>query len=161
MGERIGEFLEPLAGWFRSLGIPEPITQWGHPVMMGTVIFVMGGYAIYMGWRGRLATDGEVAAKSLAMHAQLMPFVTLFLALGFTGGVLSLVMQQHPIMESPHFWTGCLVLLLLGINGAIAFTGFAGNKKEIFRNAHAILGSVVTVLLVVHVVLGLNLGLSL
>ena len=27
----LSELLEPIASQFRSLGIPEPITHWGHP----------------------------------------------------------------------------------------------------------------------------------
>lgn len=161
MGESLSQQLEPLAAWFRSLGIPEPITHWGHPVMMGTVIFIMGSYVAYSGWKSRLTTDGEVAAKSRATHRQIAPFMTLFLALGFTGGVLSLVMQKHPILESPHFWSGLIVLLLLGINGAIAFFGFGGEQKELLRTLHAYIGSFILIILVIHTVLGLNLGFSL
>ena len=62
--------------------------------MMGIVIFVMGSYVAYAGWRGRLAADKEVAAKYRADHRKLAPFMFLFLALGYTGCVLSLVMQQ-------------------------------------------------------------------
>ena len=29
-------------GEVTSLGIPEPIVHWGHPLMMGIVVFVMG-----------------------------------------------------------------------------------------------------------------------
>ena len=36
----LSELLEPLAAWFRSLGIPEPIVNWGHPVMV-IVVFVL------------------------------------------------------------------------------------------------------------------------
>jgi hypothetical protein len=83
----------------------------------------------------------------------------LFIALGYTGGVLSLVMQHKPIFESPHFWTGSSAVILLGINALMTF-GFGGDKKQVFRTAHAYLGSTIMILLVVHVVLGLKLGLS-
>ncbi len=36
------ELLEPIANVFRGLGIPEPITHWGHPVMMGNRYFYDG-----------------------------------------------------------------------------------------------------------------------
>jgi hypothetical protein len=26
----VTEILEPIAAWFRSLGVPEPIVHWGH-----------------------------------------------------------------------------------------------------------------------------------
>jgi hypothetical protein len=84
----------------------------------------------------------------------------LFMAAGYTGGVLSLVMQHHPILESPHFWTGTIVLLLLLINGTIALTSFGGNKAAL-RTAHAYLGSTALCILFLHAVLGLKLGLAL
>ncbi len=63
-------------------------------------------------------------------------------------------------MESSHFWTGSVVLLLLGINGAISLSKFGGNKPGL-RMLHAYLGSTALCLLFVHAVLGLKLGLSL
>jgi len=159
MGEQLSQVLEPIAAWFRTLGVPEPIVHWGHPVMMGIVIFVLGSFVAYMGWRSRLTKDGEVAAKSRASHRQLAPLMYLFIALGYTGGVLSLVMQHKPIFESPHFWTGSSAVILLAINAVMTF-GFGGDKKESFRTAHAYLGSTIMILLVVHVVLGLKLGFS-
>ncbi len=46
------EVLEPIAAQFRSLGIPEPIVHWGHPLMMAIVVFVMGSFVGFAGWRG-------------------------------------------------------------------------------------------------------------
>jgi hypothetical protein len=160
MGERLSELLEPIAAWFRSLGTPEPIVHWGHPAMMGIVVLVMGSYVAYAGWRSRVTQDGEIALKNRADHRKLAPLMFLFIALGYTGGVLSLVMQHQPILESSHFWTGSIVLILLAINATIALTGFGGERKEIFRTIHAYLGSAVMILLLVHAALGLNLGLS-
>ncbi|NJK54371.1 MAG: DUF4079 domain-containing protein [Leptolyngbyaceae cyanobacterium SU_3_3] len=151
-------FLEPIAAWFRSLGVPGPIVHWGHPAMMGIVIFVLGSYVAWSGWQGRLAADKEVAAKNRTDHSKAAPLMTLFLTLGYTGGVLSLVMQQKPILESPHFWTANGVLLLLFLNGAIAFTQFGG--KANLRMLHAYLGSAAIGLMVLHAALGLKLGLS-
>jgi len=156
----LSELLEPIAAWFRSLGIPSPITQWGHPAMMGIVIFVMGSYVAYAGWRGRLAADKEVAAKNRADHRKLAPLMFLFLALGYTGGVLSLVMQHKPIFESPHFWTGTAAIGLLATNSSLSLAGFWGDKSGL-RMLHAYLGTVAIGLLVVHTALGIKLGLSL
>ncbi|MBD2036380.1 DUF4079 domain-containing protein [Leptolyngbya sp. FACHB-321] len=156
----LSELLEPIADWFRSLGIPAPITQWGHPAMMGIVIFVMGSYVAYAGWRGRLAADKEVAAKKRADHRKLAPLMFLFLALGYTGGVLSLVMQHKPILESPHFWTGTAAIGLLATNSSLSLAGFWGDKSGL-RMLHAYLGTVAIGLLVVHTALGIKLGLSL
>lgn len=153
------ELLEPLATWFCSLGIPEPIVHWGHPVMMAIVIFVMGSFVGLAGWRGRNVKDKDIASKSLIAHRTLAPWMFLFMAAGYTGGVLSLVMQNQPILESPHFWTGSIVLLLLLINGVIALTGF-GSNQAILRTVHAYLGSTALCLLFLHAVLGLKLGLA-
>ncbi|WP_017318107.1 DUF4079 domain-containing protein [Mastigocladopsis repens] len=155
----LSEVLEPIAAWFRSLGVPYPIVHWGHPVMMAIVVFVMGSFVGLVGWRGRLVEDKEVAIKSRSEHRKLAPWMFLFMALGYTGGVLSLVMQHQPILESPHFWTGSIVLLVLLINSAIAFSGFAGNKAAL-RTVHAYLGSTALCLLFLHAALGFKLGIS-
>lgn len=153
------ELLEPIAAWFRSLGIPEPIVHWGHPLMMGIVVFVMGSFVGLAGWRGRITADKEVAVDNLIAHRALAPWMFGFMAAGYTGGLLSLVMQQKPILESPHFWTGSIVLLLLLMNGAIALFGF-GKDRGTLRTAHAYLGSTALCLMFLHAVLGLRLGLA-
>lgn len=154
----VSEFLEPIATWFRNLGIPEPVVHWGHPVMMGIVIVAMGSAVGLTGWRARLATDATIAGQEREAHPKIAGWMFLFMALGFTGGVLSLVMQQQPIFESPHFWTGLLVLSLLAVNGLIALIGFGVNKS--LRTIHAWLGSIALGLMLLHALLGLNLGLS-
>jgi hypothetical protein len=161
MGQGLSEALEPIAAWFRSLNTPEPIVHWGHPVMMGIVVLVMGSYTAYAGWQSRLTQDGEVAAKKRADHRKLAPWLFLFIAMGYTGGVLSLVMQQHPILESSHFWTGSIAIGLLVINGLLSFTAFGGDKKEFFRTIHAYIGSIAMLVLLIHGIFGLQLGLSL
>lgn len=158
MGTNLSQLLEPLAAWFRSLNMPEPIVHWGHPLMMGIVVFVMGSFIAIAGWRGRLATDTEESAKHRSDHRKLAPWLFLFITLGYTGGVLSLVMQQQPILESPHFWTGSSVIILLGLNGAISLAGFGG--KDSLRTVHAYLGTIALILLFVHAALGFNLGIS-
>jgi len=162
MGGQLSQSLEPIAVWFRSLGTPELIVHWGHPLMMGIVVFVMGSVVVYTGWRGKLSSpyDGEEALKSRTQHRQIAPLMFLFIALGYTGGVLSLVIQKQPILESPHFWTGSLVVGLLGINALIALSGFGGQQKGTLRTAHAYLGSLTALVLIVHAILGIKLGLS-
>jgi fucose 4-O-acetylase-like acetyltransferase len=139
--------------------IPEPIVHWGHPTMMGIVIFVMGSFVGLAGWRGRMITDMAMAMKSRTDHRKLAPGMFLFIATGYTGGVLSLVMQHQPILESPHFWTGSIVLILLATNGVISLAGF-GSNKSVMRTIHAYLGSAALCLLFLHAVLGLKLGLA-
>lgn len=153
--------IEPIANWFNSLGTPEPIVHWGHPMMMGIVVFVMGSAVTWAGWRGRtlVTSNVELAVKNKADHRKIAPLMYVFLVSGYTGGVLSLVMQGQPILESPHFLTGTVVIGLLTVNAVIAATGFIGNK-ETARTVHAYVGSTAVLIMVIHAVLGLNLGLS-
>jgi fucose 4-O-acetylase-like acetyltransferase len=159
----LSQLLAPLVNWFKSLGMPELIVHWGHPAMMGIVIFVLGSYVAIAGWRGRtlMATDKDAALKNFTDHRKLAPLMTLFLTLGFTGGVLSMAMHDKPLLESPHFWTGSIVLILLYTNGAISTFGFLGKEdKANLRTLHAYLGSAALVVMVLHAVLGVQLGLS-
>lgn len=153
--------IEPIAEWFNSLGTPEPIVHWGHPLMMGIVVLAMGSVVALAGWRGRTlaVAEPEVAIKNKAEHRKIAPLMYLFLVLGYTGGVLSLVMQGQPILESPHFLTGTVVITLLTINALIAATGFIGNK-ETLRTVHAYVGSIALFIMLAHAALGLKLGLS-
>ncbi|MEB3356743.1 MAG: DUF4079 domain-containing protein [Synechococcales bacterium] len=155
----MSNLLEPIAAWFRSLGVPEPIVHWGHPLMMGIVVFVLGSYVGLAGWRIRTVSDPDTIAKSKKDHRILAPMMAGFMAAGYTGGVLSLVMQRQPIFESPHFWTGSAVLILLAMNGAIALFGF-GKDTSTARTAHAYLGSTALCLMFLHAILGLKLGLA-
>jgi len=153
--------IQPIADWFNTLGTPEPIIHWGHPLMMAIVAFVMGSAAALAGWRGRTiaTTNTELAIKSKADHRKIAPLMYIFLVLGYTGGVLSLVMQGQPILESPHFITGTVVISLLTINAILAATGFIGNKATA-RTVHAYIGSAAMIILVAHAAFGLKLGLS-
>ena len=153
------DVLEPIADIFRSMGIPQPVVHWGHPLMMAIVVFVMGSFVGLAGWRGRAIADEAIAAKSRMDHRKLAPWMFLFMATGYTGGVLSLVMQHETIFHSPHFWTGSIVLVLLAINGLISVTGFAGNKPSL-RTVHAYLGTVALGVVFIHAILGLKLGLA-
>ncbi len=156
---KIFETLKPLADQFSNLDIPAPVTHWGHPFLMGIVIVFVGSYVSIVGWRSRTTTDVEVATKSKAEHRKVAPLMTVFLAMGYSGGLLSLVMQNKPVLESPHFITGSVVLTLLFVNATISLTGFGGNKAAL-RTAHAYLGSLTMILLFAHAALGLKLGLA-
>jgi fucose 4-O-acetylase-like acetyltransferase len=119
----------------------------------------MGSFVGSTGWQGRLATDKGVALKSRSDHRKLAPWMFLFLALGYTGGLLPLVMQHQRVMESPHFWTGSAVLVLLAVGSLISLTGFGGGKLSL-RAVHAYLGTTAIALMVLHAAFGLKLGLS-
>lgn len=153
------DLLEPIASQFRSLNMPEPIVHWGHPLMMSIVILAMGTAVGITGWRGRLATDTAQKQENLSGHRKIAPWMFLFLALGYTGGLLSLVMQREPILESPHFWTGSVVLILLTVQAVLSLSGFWGDKVSL-RKVHAYLGSSTLILAIVHMVLGFKLGLA-
>ena len=127
--------------------------------MMAIVVFMMGGFAAYAGWQGRLATDSGVAVGQKQQHAKIAPLMYLFIVLGATGGILSLVMQDEPIFESPHFWTGIGAIALLTTNALIAATKLGKGNKAL-RTAHAYVGSMALAVLVVHAFLGARLGLS-
>jgi Protein of unknown function (DUF4079) len=161
VGDSLARLLEPIASQFRALNLPEPLTHWGHPFFMGIVMFVMGGYGVYAGWKGRLltATDVDVAVQSKADHQKIMPVMFAFMAIGATGGILSLVIQKQTVMASPHFWTAIVVLTFLFINGVISGTGFGGNNPGL-RKFHAYFGSTIFGAMIIHALLGLKLGLS-
>ncbi len=159
LATNLSERLEPLAAWFRTLNTPEPIVHWGHPAMMAIVVLVLGSYVAWAGWNIRVATDKELVKKSRADHRKLAPLMTAFLFMGYTGGILSLVIQGHEILGSPHFWTGTLALALLATNGMISATKFGGGKP-VLRTVHAYVGTTVMGLLLIHGILGLKLGLS-
>ncbi|MFM7424663.1 MAG: DUF4079 domain-containing protein [Elainella sp.] len=157
MGEQLSQLLEPIAAIFRDLNVPEPIVHWGHPVMMGIVVLAMGSAVAWTGWRGR-QLGGEGAAKSWTEHKKIAPLMFLFIALGYTGGILSLVMQGQPVLSSPHFVTGTVALLLLATNGVLV--AISGKNRGALRTAHAYIGSIALLLLLVHGAFGLQLGLS-
>ncbi|MEM9244455.1 MAG: DUF4079 domain-containing protein [Cyanobacteria bacterium P01_F01_bin.153] len=159
LAQAVTQAVTPITDWFNSLNLPEPITHWGHPLMMGIVMFVMGGAAVYLGWNGRTSAVGEERAQKLNLHKRLALWMTTFMAIGYSGGVMSLVMQGENIFESTHFWSGTLVLGLLGANGAISMSKFGGGKASL-RTAHAYLGSATFLAMVAHAFFGLKLGLS-
>jgi hypothetical protein len=161
MGDGLAQALEPLAEIFRNLNLPPVVTQWGHPFFMSIVMFGMGGYGAYAGWKGRLSreTDKEGAAQLRADHSKIISAMAGFMAIGATGGILSLVIQKHAILESPHFVTGMTVLFMLFLNGAVSFSGFGGDNPGL-RKAHAYFGSLILVVMVAHAIAGFKLGLS-
>jgi hypothetical protein len=161
MGEQLSQALEPLAEIFRGLNLPEPLTHWGHPFFMSIVMFGMGGYGAYAGWKGRLLreSDKDAAAKLRGEHGKIMSAMSMFMAIGATGGILALVIQKQPVMESPHFVTGMTVLFMLFLNAVVSLTGFGGQNPGL-RKAHAYFGSAIMIVMLAHAAAGLKLGLS-
>jgi hypothetical protein len=73
MGAQLAARLQPIADWFAQFNLPEPIVHWGHPAMMGIVIFVLGTYTAWAGWQGRTAEAVETKQKARADHKKLAP----------------------------------------------------------------------------------------
>ncbi|KAF4370995.1 hypothetical protein F8388_002888 [Cannabis sativa] len=148
-----GPFVELVKSW----NLPDWLVHWGHPGNMAVVLFAMGGYGTYLGFRIRFSDDLEEKAKAKDLHPKLLAGMFFFFALGATGGVTSLLTSDKPILESPHAVTGLIGLSLLAIQ-TILPTLFEGNPG--LRNVHGILGSGIMTLFLVHAALGLQLGLS-
>jgi hypothetical protein len=127
---------------------------------MAVVLLAMLGYGgVGLGWQIRNGAGGDAAAlaKARDMHPKLAAGATFFFFLGASGGVLSLLMQGKPILESPHFISGMLGLSLLSLQAMLPLFFSEGPSA---RTAHAYLGSAIFALLLVHGALGLKLGLS-
>ncbi|KAI5073137.1 hypothetical protein GOP47_0011150 [Adiantum capillus-veneris] len=153
----VAELFEPIAELVRSLDLPDWLVHWGHPGNMAVVLFAMGGYGSYLGWQIRLADDLEVKAKAKDLHPKLLGGMFFFFSLGATGGILSLLTSGKPIFESPHAVTGLSGLALLATQTAL--TGLFESNPSL-RSVHAVLGSGIMLLFLLHAAFGLQLGLS-
>ncbi|XP_078427576.1 translation initiation factor [Wolffia australiana] len=147
----------PFVELVKTLNLPDWLVHWGHPGNMAVVLFAMGGYGTYLGFRIRFSDDVEEKAKAKDLHPKLLGGMFFFFALGATGGVTSLLTSDKPILESPHAVTGLIGLALLTIQTVLPSL-FEG-KPEL-RNVHGLLGSGIMALFLVHAALGLQLGLS-
>ncbi|XP_031397887.1 uncharacterized protein LOC116208535 isoform X1 [Punica granatum] len=148
-----GPFVELVKSW----NLPDWLVHWGHPGNMAVVLFAMGGYGTYLGFRIKYSDDVEEKAKAKDLHPKLLGGMFFFFALGATGGITSLLTSDKPIFESPHAVTGFIGLSLLTIQ-TILPTLFEGNPG--LRNVHGILGSGIMTLFLIHAAFGLQLGLS-
>ncbi|KAG0614688.1 hypothetical protein M758_6G196100 [Ceratodon purpureus] len=153
----ITELFTPFGELVRTWDLPQWLIHWGHPGNMAVVLFAMGGYGSYLGWQIRLSPDGTAKAAAKDLHPKLLAGMFFFFAAGATGGVTSLITSGKPIFESPHAVTGLLGLFLLGIQTALS-SAFEANPG--LRNVHAIFGTSIMALFLVHAVFGLQLGLS-
>ncbi|KAI8476330.1 MAG: hypothetical protein J3K34DRAFT_401945 [Monoraphidium minutum] len=155
--EGLARALAPTAELFNTFGLPEPLIHWGHPGNMAVVLLAMGGYGSWLGWQIRLSDDGDLVAKAKDLHPKLLGGAFVFFALGASGGMLSLIMQGKPILESPHAVTGLTGLGLLALQAMLPLF-FAEEPGA--RTAHAFFGTGIMGLLVIHMFLGIQLGLS-
>ncbi|KAL9426828.1 hypothetical protein AB3S75_033581 [Citrus x aurantiifolia] len=143
-----GPFVELVKSW----NLPD----WLVPGNMAVVLFAMGGYGTYLGFRIHYSDDMEEKAKAKDLHPKLVGGM-FFFALGATGGITSLLTSDKPIFESPHAVTGFIGLALLTLQTILPAL-FEGNPG--LRNVHGILGSGIMTLFLIHAALGLQLGLS-
>ncbi|KAM3316315.1 hypothetical protein ACQJBY_034443 [Aegilops geniculata] len=155
--EPISAAFAPFVELVRTFSLPDWLVQWGHPGNMAVVLFAMGGYGTYLGFRIKLSDDPEEKAKAKDLHPKLLGGMFFFFALGATGGVTALLTSGKPIFESPHAVTGVIGLALLAVQSLLP-TLFEGNPG--LRGAHGLLGSSIMTLFLFHAAFGLQLGLS-
>ncbi|XP_047156309.1 uncharacterized protein LOC124827326 [Vigna umbellata] len=155
--EAVGSVFGPFVDVVKSLNLPDWLVHWGHPANMAVVLFAMGGYGTYLGFRIRYSENVEEKAKAKDLHPKLLAGMFFFFALGATGGITALLTSDKPIFESPHAVTGVIGLALLTIQTVLPSL-FEGNPG--LRNVHGILGSGIMTLFLVHFALGLQLGFS-
>ncbi|KAF7804415.1 Di-heme cytochrome, transmembrane [Senna tora] len=148
-----GPFVELVKSW----NLPDWLVHWGHPANMAVVLFAMGGYGSYLGFRIRFADNVAEKAYAKDLHPKLLGGMFFFFALGATGGITSLLTSDKPIFESPHAVTAITGLALLTIQ-TISPALFEENPG--LRNFHGILGSAIMVLFLVNAALGFQLGFS-
>ncbi|KAI3944659.1 hypothetical protein MKW98_021117 [Papaver atlanticum] len=151
----IGPFGELVQSW----NLPGWLVHWGHPGNMAVVLFAMGGYGTYLGFRIKYSDDVEEKTNAKDLHPKLLGGMFFFFALGATGGITSLVTSNKPILESPHAVTAFIGLGLLSLQ-ALLPSLFDEGANSGLRNVHAILGSGIMALFLIHAALGLQLGLS-
>ncbi|KAL5710018.1 hypothetical protein ACHQM5_020633 [Ranunculus cassubicifolius] len=155
--ETVRSLFAPFVEIVKTFDLPAWLVHWGHPGNMAVVLFAMGGYGTYLGFRIRYSDNVEEKANAKDLHPKLLAGMFFFFALGATGGVTALLTSDKPILESPHAITGLIGLSLLAVQSILP-TLFEGNPG--LRTAHGILGSGIMTLFLVHAALGLQLGLS-
>nr|CAB3502091.1 unnamed protein product [Digitaria exilis] len=155
--EPVAAVFAPFVELVKTWDLPGWLVHWGHPGNMAVVLFAMGGYGTYLGFRIKLSDDPEEKAKAKDLHPKLLAGMFFFFALGATGGVTALLTSDKPIFESPHAVTGVIGLALLTIQ-AILPKLFEGNPG--LRTTHGLLGSGIMTLFLIHAAFGLRLGLS-
>ena len=122
----------------------------------------MGGYGTYLGYQIRAGNGGDptfgTPDTAADLHPKLMLGCFLFFAAGGQGGLLFNLLQNKPLLESPHAVSALAGLMLLGANGVLASIM---KENPQLRTAHAFLGTSLMAVLVIHAGLGLKLALEL
>ncbi|KAG8095859.1 hypothetical protein GUJ93_ZPchr0013g35986 [Zizania palustris] len=97
--EPVRAVFEPFVELVKTLDLPGWLVHWGHPGNMAVVLFAMGGYGTYLGFRIKLSDDPEEKAKAKDLHPKLLAGLFFFFALGATGGITALLTSDKPIFE--------------------------------------------------------------
>ncbi|PKA62746.1 hypothetical protein AXF42_Ash018954 [Apostasia shenzhenica] len=113
--ETVRSIFAPFVELVKTWDLPEWLVHWGHPGSMAVVLFAMGGYGSYLGFRIRLSKNAEERAMAKDLHPKLLAGMFFFFALGATGGITALLTSDKPILESPHAVSGLMGLSLLTI----------------------------------------------
>lgn len=142
----------------RSLNLPEPLIHWGHPVAMILAISFLGGYGLYQGYLIRSSKDISAKRKAAAFHPTLMSILIGVMFIGAQGGLSSLLVQEHPILESSHAGSA---LLMFGMLTVQALLSSLISVSPIARNAHAYFGVATIAVVLYHITTGFSLGLEL
>lgn len=117
--EALKSALGPAIPLVRSFDLPDWLIHWGHPGNMAVVLFAMGGYGTYLGFRIRFSDDKEEIAKAKDLHPKLLGGMFFFFSLGALGGITSLLTSDKPILDSPHAVTAVIGLTLLTIQAIL------------------------------------------
>lgn len=157
-----------ITAYFNAIGVPvinflnppEFVIHWFHAINMSVVLFAMGGYGTYLGYQIR-GGEGNAEAfggeKVRELHPKLMAGMTFFFFLGGQGGLVFTIMENRPLLSSPHAVSALAGLSLLGLQGVL---GATMKGKPAAKAMHTYLGSSIMALLVAHAGLGLVNGLS-
>lgn len=128
---------------------------------MATVLLAMGGYGTFLGWQIRAGNGGDptfgTPDTAAELHPKLMAGMTIFFAAGGQGGLLFNLLQNKPLLESPHAVSALAGLMLLLANGVL---GSVMGDSPNLRTTHAFLGTALMLVFAIHAVLGIQLALA-
>lgn len=109
-----------------ALNPPEFVIHWFHALNMGVVLFAMGGYGTYLGWRIRAGYGDEdtfgTPDSAAELHWKLMAGMGFFFLLGGQGGLIFTLLEDRTLFASPHAITATAGLGVLAAQGALGAT---------------------------------------
>lgn len=147
-GTYLGYRIRAGAGDEPTFGTPDSAAELHPKLMLGCFLFFAAGASRSRQQRASYA--GPLTPPRARGRAST--------SAGGQGGLLFNLLQNKPILESPHAVSALAGLALLGANGVLS--SVMGEDPNL-RTAHAFLGTSLMAVLVVHAALGLQLALSL